>query len=108
MIKETTYNELMMIMLDIQTQTNRSVCFVLFNKQKIQDFYKRNEVRIEIYNNKYKELVDRYAEKFEGTGTPIILETSQGPKFKFATPEEEKAFTDEYLSFLKGPIQLHI
>ncbi len=108
MTRQTTYNELMMIMLDIQTQSNRSITYTMFNKQKIEDFYKRNEVRIGLYNDKYTELVDKYAEKFEGTATPIVLDTPQGPKFKFVTPEEEKAFTDEYLSFLKDPIQLHI
>jgi len=107
MTKSTTYHELMLILADMEAQGRNSITWGIFNRTKIDAFYKANDVRIKLFQNYYKELVERLADRDDLNNVIILNVEGGGQRIQFSE-ENQKTFDKEYFAFLKNPIQLHI
>lgn len=105
MRKDTTNQELMLILQDIETQSQTSITYSIFNAQKIKQFREANAARITMFNDAMNKLVVRLAKK-DDKEMPVLVILDGRQQLDFETPEDKELFTAEYNELLKKPIQL--
>jgi hypothetical protein len=107
MTKDSNYNELALIMGDIETLSIQHPTYWIFNREKIKKFQDNNEVRIGILHKQKDALVKKFA-KLDDSGNPIIIIANGIQQLSWETEENKAEFEKEWKTLMAMPIQLFI
>lgn len=96
------YKQLIILRNEINEYSKKSISFVFFNREKIKNFFARNQMHLQLADEKTERLTRRYVKQDE-KGNAIRLEDKGDGfvKFDFNNAEDEKAFNIEYNDFMK-------
>lgn len=107
MIKQGTYNELVLLRDDIQRNAAASPSFAFFFGEKIKNFFQRNAIDLNHVQKKTWQLLKQYCELDEA-GEPVkIKEEGKEETWRFKSEEDAKAFDQEFTEFMKRGIKIH-
>lgn len=107
MRKETTNNELMLILQDLEAQVASHPTFYLFNRDKINHFYAINKKEIRTFQETVQGFYKDYAAHGED-GNPVMTMLDGRPAVVFRDPEAKEAFVAAQAAFLALKINLTV
>ena len=105
---QSNYMELLLIRNDINSNLKTSPAFRLFNIQKINSFFKNNIMRINIADEKLREMQQKFI-KHDDQGEPVKIETKGDlAMYEYNSDEDKIAYHALYNEFMKRDIILEI
>jgi hypothetical protein len=107
--EKANYITLLMMRNEITQAAQQSIVFKLFNKDKIDRFFKYNAMRIQLADEKLGRLIKRFV-KHDADDKPIQLEQQAGGrvKWEYNSAEDEKAFAIEYNEFMNREVVIEL
>ena len=107
MIKQGTYNELVLLRDDIQRNAAASPSFAFFFSEKIKNFFQKNAVDLNCVKKKTWQLLKEYCELDEN-GEPLkIVEEGKEDAWRFKSEEAAAQFDGAFSEFMNRAIKIH-
>ena len=95
----------MLLLQDIENQTAAHPTFSVFNREKLQHFYRFNGTEIKEFQLTMKRLMEENAAVTE-EGAAVMTTIDGKPAVVFKSPEARETFQAEYSAFLAKEIFL--
>ncbi len=107
MTKHSTNQELLILKNDIDKWAKESIAFRFFNQHKINEFFQRNKLLLDMITKKLQALEKTYVE-FDENKKPVVTETiGLYTKYKFLNEQAEQDFVEQYAAFMSKDIIIH-
>jgi len=105
MKRTVTKQYLVNILSDMETQAEKSICFVLFNSEKIKMFNSKNAVAIRKVRAEADQLIGEYATKDEAGKIKLV---PGGQDVVFESPERKKEFQDAWAAHMAENVEIFV
>jgi len=105
MRKKSKFQDLMVILNDIDRQSKLSPTYAIFHRDKIQEFKKSNSERIAEFYARMDQITQKYA-LLNPTGQPTMGQKDGEPMILFKDDTAKDAFQKEYWALLGEEIYL--
>ncbi len=101
---QATYSDLLALRHDIQTQSNESIAFRYFNRQKIKTFFNDNKIRLQIMDDYLKVLYDTHVCK-DAQGKYIKDDIKND--WQYVSSAGEEIFKAAFEKFMNASISIN-
>lgn len=102
------YHTLILLETDIREQSKQSIAFKIFNSTKIDSFYKRNSMRLQVAKKRIAELMNEYCLKDENGKFKEEKQENGPSEYVFESPEKKQEYIDKYNYFVTTEFELFI
>ncbi|MCK9404487.1 MAG: hypothetical protein M0Q26_13935 [Chitinophagaceae bacterium] len=100
MKKQVTYQELGEIVTSMDTLRRNNPALKLLLGHKMEDFYIKNQLRIDNISRRIAELVKTYV-KHDEDGNPMFVKTDKEEEFDFEDPLDKQKYLRDLNAFMK-------